>query len=192
MQSKQRGNVAVIMLGAVLGILLTIGGTFAYMYFHYANFAVTSEENIKKTWSDSQNVLAQYSLKIGEMAQVPAMYKKDLQDVYTAALSGRYGKDGSKAVFQFLKEQNPNLDPKLYRSVQEAMEAGRNKFEASQRLVLEHTTPYAIATKQPWSKFWLGIAGYPSINLDDYKVIQSEHSQETFKTGVDKGITLPH
>lgn len=190
MKHNQKGGAAVIVLVCLLGIVLTGIATFASMYFSYSNSAVTQEENIKKDWKDSQNILAQYTLKIGEMAQVPDQYKNDLKEVYAAALTGRYGQDGSKAVFQFLKEKNPDLDPALYRNIQEAMEAGRNKFEVSQRLVIEQTTIYSIDLRKPWSKFWLNLAGYPQINLDDYKPIQSVQSKETFETGIDKGIKL--
>ena len=34
----------------------------------------------------------------------------------------------------------------------------------------------------------LGLVGYPKIDLDDYKIITSEHAKETFESGVDQGI----
>ena len=37
---------------------------------------------------------------------------------------------------------------------------------------------------------WLRIAGYPKINLADYKVVTTDATEEAFKTGRDKPVQL--
>ena len=52
-----------------------------------------------------------------EAAQIPAMQRDDLIDVVESALSARYGEDGSQAMFQFIQEQNPNIDDQIKRRI---------------------------------------------------------------------------
>ncbi len=175
----------------VLGLLIVLGaGSAISSYVTAANYGNEQEQQIKASYKDMENILAQYTLKIAEIAQVPEMYRDDLQALYKEAIGGRYGAGGSKAVFQFLKEQNPQLDPVLYRAIQQAMEAGRNQFQNSQTKFIDIKRGYETSLGYVWQGFWMKLAGYPKINLADYKIISSEHAVESFKTGVDKPVKL--
>lgn len=41
-----------------------------------------------------------------------------------------------------------------------------------------------------WRGMWLGIAGFPKLDLDEIRIVKSEHSNESFSTGVDQGLKL--
>lgn len=155
-----------------------------------SNSAMTQEKQVVAQYDDMKNVLGQYSLKVSEAAQVPSMYKDDVKEVFTSAISGRYGKDGSKAMFQFLKEHNPNIDASLYKQIQQIIESGRNAFENKQRKFIDEKRQYETMLGYAVSGTILRMLGYPKINLAEYKIIESVHGQETFKTGVDKGMQL--
>ena len=45
------------------------------------------------------------------------MAKDDMKEVIETALTARYGQDGSKATWQWIKEQNPSVDPSLYKKL---------------------------------------------------------------------------
>lgn len=188
---NQNGNALVAVLVTV-GIIGVIVGTLVMTYFKYANMGVDYEKAISYQYEQNENILATHSQKIMEMAQVPTMYKDDVKEVYTAAIQGRYGADGSQAMMQWLKEQNPQLDPALYNRLQQVMEAGRNKFENGQAILLDKTRAYDTAISKPWSGFWLSFAGKPSngFNLDDYDIISSGHAQDVFESGVDNGVQI--
>ena len=181
----------------VLGILAAVALTVVASYVTNANYGVRAETAIKATWENNENILSQYSLKVMEVAQVPAMYTKQVKEVYTDVLAGRYGENGSQAMFQWLKEQNPQIDASLYSRIQQVMEAGRNEFRVAQTQLVDQKRSYLTNLGYVWKGFWLNLAGYPKIHVgfegdaDDYKVITSEYSNEAFKTGVDKGIQLP-
>src|SRR5690606_7192000 len=100
------------------------------------------ERQLEAIKTDNRNIYAQYGQKVLEVAQVPDMYIADVVKVTTAALEGRYGPDGSKAVFQWIQEQNPNVDPSLYRAVQQVIEAGRSDFENGQRRLIDVRRQY--------------------------------------------------
>merc|ERR1711974_67934 len=122
------------------------------------------EKGLEASYEDSQNVLSQYSLKIAESAQIPEMYTNDLKAVYTATVQGRYGEAGSQAMMQWIQEHNPNFDASLYKTIQQQIEAGRNKFEVSQRLVIEKKKIYETQLSYAVTGTLLRIMGFPKID----------------------------
>ena len=186
---KQKGNTLVTVL-VIVGILATVLIGAVGAYISNANYGNRAEQQIVAKYADNENILAQYSLKIAEMAQVPDMQRDDLSKVYKEAMQGRYGADGSKAVFQWLQEQNPQLNAEVYTRLQQTMEAGRTEFRVAQTELIDLKRGYQTNLGYVWKGFWLRLAGYPKIDLNKYNAITSEYAQEAFETGVDKGITL--
>lgn len=188
----QRGVAGLVFLGVVAAV----AGLIVASYVTNANYGNRAERTLEATWEDNENILAQYSLKVNEVVQVPAMMKDDFKEVYEAAMSGRYGSDGSKAMFQFFKEQNPQLDPTLYTKIQQIMEAGRNEFRVAQTRLVDQKRVYVTNLGYLWKGYWLEQAGYPTLNVgfqggtDDFAIITSEYAFEAFETGIDKGIVI--
>lgn len=188
----QKGVAGYVFLGVVVAIAFTLVAS----YITNANYGNHAERTIEATWADKENVLVQYSLKISEIAQVPAMYRNDIKDIYKDVLKGRYGDNGSQVMFQFLKEKNPQIDAGLYKNIQQAMKDGRNEFKVAQQTLIDQKRVYVTNLGYVWKGMWLGIAGYPILNVgfqggtDDFKTITSEYAIDAFATGVDKGITL--
>jgi len=181
---------AMISLAAVLGIFVLVAVFCVGSYINAYNYGNSTEAQIKAEYSNMENILGQYSLKVAEAAQVPAAYRDDLKTVVSAAMTGRYGQDGSKAVFQFIKEQNVQVDSSVYKQLQQTIEGGRNQFENSQTKFIDVKRVYETNLGSFWTGTWLKVAGYPKINLAEFKLISSEHAQDTFKTGVDKGLKI--
>jgi hypothetical protein len=177
-------------LGLIAAFLVLVVLVCGSAYVTSANYGNASEQALKAKVSDSQNILANYTTSIAEMIQVPEMYKKDLGDIIDKTFKGRYGDGGSKAMFQFIKEQNLNLDPSMYKNVQEKMEAGRNEFKDSQTSVIDLKRSYQTSLGSVWSGFWLARAGYPKMNLDEIQPVINDHTAEAFKTHRDEGIKL--
>lgn len=190
---KQAGitNTGLISIIAIVGILFAIVATAFGSYVSAYNYGNKAENQIKAEYEDMENILAQYSLKVTEAAQVPVMAKDDLKEVMAAAFTGRYGADGSKAVFQMINEQYPGqVDPGLYRNIQQIIEAGRNKFENAQTRFIDIKRDYTTNLGSLWRGFWMQAAGYPKIDLSKYVIISSNHAKDAFETKVDKGIKL--
>lgn len=186
---NQKGSGLIAVL-AILGVLIALGGFFAMNYIKYHNIGVQYEQRLKGVWSENTVVLNTYTTKVQEVAQVPGMYKEDLSSVIKDTFSGRYGKDGSKAVVQFIQEQNMNLDPSMYRQIQQVMEAGRNEFQTSQKMLIDVKMNYEAQLGYFWSGLWLGFAGYPKVNLDDYKILKTADVEAKMESGVDSVIKL--
>jgi hypothetical protein len=185
-----RGYVLVAMM-AIIGLFSIIGITMLIAYVSAANDGNRTEVALKAKWSDYEGVYAQYGQKVAELAGVTDMAKNDIVDVVKAALSGRYGPDGSKAVFQMIKEVNPSVDPSLYRTIQTEIISGRNELVQNGRQVLDIKRSYETKLGTMPGSFFYRMAGYPMIDLSIYKPISTERASETFKNGKESGTVIP-
>lgn len=172
---------------AVLGIVVFIGVVSFVTSHNYGNRA---EKELQAVYDNNKQILGQYTLKVQEAASVPAMYREDLSKVMNEALSARYGKDGSKAVFQWIKEQNIPFDSSMYTKIQQIVEAGRNEFQAAQTRLLDVKRVYETNLGYVWKGFWLNLAGYPKVDLSTFKAVTTESAEKAFKTGTDTPIKL--
>lgn len=177
----------IAVLGVVAVLILIVAGSYISNY----NYGNRAENTIKAEYSNMENILAQYSLKVMEVGQVPAMMRDDLSKVTKDAMSGRYGTNGSQAMFQWIQENYPGqVDASLYKQIQQVMEAGRNKFENAQTKFIDTKRQYETNLGYLWKGLWLRIAGYPKIDLSKYQIISSGHAKKAFETGVDEAIQL--
>lgn len=174
----------------VVGVILV--GTTVGVYTNYANFGNRTEQSLKAELQSNKAVLNNYTMKIREMAQVPDMYSDDLQKVIKETFQGRYGPQGSKAVFQFITEQNIPLDASMYKNLQQVMEAGRNDFLASQTKMLDMNRAYLTAQGNFFQGMMLRVAGYPSkdYNSKDYEPIVASEVNSKFENKQDAVIKL--
>lgn len=174
-------NVKTIAALAVTGVILLFGVSVLGMAFGFRTDCVRAEAGIKAQYDQNQNNYDNMWKKFKEMSQVNSMYVDDLKKVYDSALQGRYGKDGSKAVFQFLKEHNPDLNVSIYTKLQAAIEAGRNSFQAEQSQLIDKKREYETVLNGNTAliaNWW----GYPKIDLNKYSIVTSDTTDETFKS----------
>lgn len=189
---KQRGAIsgALVALIAVISFIVLVLFISVPSYITAANYGNRTERALEAKYADNENIYAQGTQAVIEIAQVPAMYTADLKSLVTADIQGRYGKDGSQATFQFLKERQLNLDPAMYRAIQQAMLAFRAKFENAQREILDQRRSYETAIGNVWEGFWLARAGYPKLDLKKFDIVTTDKARATFETKRDSGIQL--
>jgi len=177
---KQRGSLAVGLACAGIAAVLVVGGIGSYV--SAANYGNRAEQQLKAKYADNENVLSGGYQKLKGVAGVTKMATEDQINIFKAAIQGRYGADGSKAVFQMIKEQNPTVDAQLYRKVQQVVESTQDEFKVSQTQMLDIKRSYETELGTVWKGMWLGFAGYPKIDLSKYTIISSEGASEAFRT----------
>lgn len=174
--------IGIAALVVVLGLIAT--------YITTANYGNRAEQEIQATFENRSNVLAQYTLKMQEAAQVPEMYKNDFKEVIASAMQGRYGADGSRATFQWIKENNLQFDSSMHKRLQTLIEAGRNEYQREETRLIDVVRVYKTNLGYVWTGFWLKQAGYPKIDLDKYKPIITQNVQDALVTGVQAPLQL--
>lgn len=190
MNSSRDNSSRNIIILIAIAFVVVVGLTCSASYVNAYNYGNRAEQGLIAQENDAKNILATYTTKLMELVQIPKMYKKDLMDVIEKTFEGRYGKDGSKAVASFIQEKNMNLDPALYRNVQEAMEAGRNEFQHAQTDLIDQKRSYTTALGSFWQGFWLHRAGYPKIDLSKIQPVINAHTEKAFETHRDEGVQL--
>lgn len=186
---KQNGSVLVGAIIAIAIILcLAVPAIFGYVSAY--NLGNRTENQLNAMLENNENIYANGTQKVIEIAQVPTMYADQVSKVTREAIQGRYGQDGSKAVFQFLQEQNPQLDPAMFAKIQVVIEEFRNKFELAQRDMIDVKRMYNTQLGSLWTGFWLGVAGYPKVDMKKFEIVTTDRARQTFDTKRDQGINL--
>ncbi len=184
--SKLLGTVLISIGVFFLSILILVFG-----YVGFSNDANKFEVDIQAKYTDNKNVYDNGWKKVKEAAQVPDLQVEALQKVYASAMQGRYGADGSKAVFQFIKEQNPTIDQTTFIKIQQDIEAFRNEFQSNQtRLVSRKQAYQTFLTATSNGRFYNMLGGYPHIDLSKFDIVTSEKTETDFATKKSEPLTL--
>ena len=186
-QSKKINVGGIVAIGAA-ALLLIVGVS---SWLNAANTGAEQEAGLRATMDNNRQILATYGNTIGEMAQIPAIQRDNLNSVLETAFSARYGEGGSQAVFQFITENYPGtLDNTLYQNIQNQIVAGRREFQQNQTALLDKKRVYEIMLNRPISGFWLKLAGYPKVDLATIRAVSSARADAVFETGQDNGLTI--
>jgi hypothetical protein len=178
-------------------VLLSVGGLallFFVIYlasaFGYRGDCNRMEQRLKARLESNKSSLATHINIVREMVQVPEMYRDDFAKVIEADMQGRYGKSGSGATMQWIKERNLNFDSSLYTKIQTAIEAGRTRFHADQEQLMDIKREYETllgGNKAVFVAMWFD---YPKIDLSQFKVITNAETDTAFSTGQSEPLKL--
>jgi hypothetical protein len=187
-ENKSNSKLGVISVAVISAVVIaTLVGSYITAY----NQAVVFESGISTTDKGTRTALSTYTLTLKDLAQVPEMMVDDLVRYADAVYSGRYGEEGSKALVQFITEQNQNLDTKTYDQIAAVMQSGRKEFQLGQDKKTEQCEQYDRARDFLWQGFWIKRAGFPKKNIEELcKLVLDKSTNEAFRTHEVESIKL--
>lgn len=192
-QKKKMGTgvIIAIIFSIIFGLMVLVVGIGVMAYVGASNKGNQMENSIDELRQNSASNLSNLTQSIQEQAQVPEMATDHLKQIIEAQMSGRYGQDGSKAVFQFLKEQNLQVDQRMYLNIQATMSGGRKEFEITQNRLMSTCRAYKNELGNVWSGFWMRLAGYPKADLKTVcRAVTDTKTDAAFETGQQTKISL--
>lgn len=146
------------------------------------NTCILLEASIVAQYSQNQNNYDNFFKKVKEVAKVSDKYSASFKELYDNVMKGRYGENGSVATFQWLQENNPTLDPSIYKQIQQVIESGRNDFEYNQKMLIDKKRNYQVYIQQFPNSFIAGFLGFPKIDLKQFDIVTSETTEVAFAT----------
>lgn len=171
-------------LGAKLGIaggglLAVILVVVFVMNITYQNAYERIDQDIQAQYKKIESNYEKMSRVILQQAGILNKYSNDFKEIYKGMMTGRYGKDGSKAMWQWIKEQNPQIDATLYAKLMTTVEAQRTVFDRAQQkvsnMVAESNKMLKVA---PSSWFVDG-------EIKEAKIVSSTQTKMITETGID-------
>ena len=173
-------------LGAIVAIALVFFiAIYVVMNISYSNKEIrlknlvtaqveTRDANYDKTWK-----------VISQQVQLTEKYADDFKEVYKGMLQGRYGENGSQAMWQWIKEQNPQLDASMYRNVQNTIEAQREQFFVEQKKLISMDREHKNL-RETFPGSWF-VGDRPGV---EFNIITSAKTKQVAETGEENDVDL--
>lgn len=180
-------NITAIILGAILLIAVTLGGTI----LGKRATIVSLEESIDAQYISNQSNYDQMVKSAKEMVQVTDMYAEDFERIYKGLVEGRYsseeGQQQLKTLFKVVQESNPNLDPQVYTTLQRELSANRKVFDNKQVAMSDKVREYNTYVRKNF--ITSSILNKKAKDMKEY-VVTSEETSEAFSSGESEAIEL--
>lgn len=181
-------KIVIAIMASILVLVLSVGGIAFSSYASHHDLGNRSEQLIVAEYERSQNIMSRTATTVMDVAKIADTYAEQVQSLVRETMTGRYGDDGSEAVVQWIQEQNIEIDSEMYRDISRVVQSGRQDFSNAQDRVIDVKRSYETNLGGLWSGFWLSVAGYPKINLNDYNIILDESTRERFESGTDRSF----
>lgn len=177
---KSNKGIGIVLLIAVGVAIASIG---VYTISVRNNF-VNLEERLDAKNEDTKNVYASISNSLKTEGLAVEKYNDTVIKAIEAAISGRYGKDGSQAAMQWIQENNPTIDPSITQKLMAVIEANYQKFETAQTEKLDIVREYKTQLRVFPNNIVAGVFNYPTKDLSKIgKVITNAATNKAFESG---------
>jgi len=171
-------------LGAKLGIaggglLAVIALVIFIMDISYQNAYERIDQDIEAQYKKIESNYEKMSRVILQQAGIVNKYSNDFKEIYKGMMTGRYGEKGSQAMWQWIKEQNPQIDSAIYQKLMTTVEAQRQEFDRMQKKVSDMVAESNKMLRTAPSKWFVdGV-------IKEAKVVSSSKTKVIMDTGID-------
>lgn len=178
-------------IGSIVALLLIAGLSLFATYQSVHDNAISWEATLEKKNGETEAVLSRVTVSVQQTAGVVEIYASDVKDAIKAAVEGRYGKDGSKAVFQMIQEKNPTVSDKLYLKLADLIGGGQKEVQIIQTQKLEVCASYKKELGYLIRGGILRFQGFPKADLVlQCRVISDSATRGAMETGLQQPIKL--
>lgn len=185
-------------VASVVGLIFLILVCFGFGYIGWSNGANKFEADIPAQYQQMQNVYDNGWKQVMEENQIADKYADQVKDIFQGIMTGRYGANGSQAIFQMIKEDNPKVDASLLKKVQESIERFHAEFSASQTQIIALKQSYqTYITATTSGRLYNGFGSYPHIpcgippgSADKYQIVTSGKTQTDFENHKSEALDL--
>ena len=162
--------------GSLIAIILLIGFVMNITYQNaYERIGQDIDAQYKKIETDYEKM----SRVILQQAGILNKYSTDFKDIYKGMMTGRYGEKGSQAMWQWIKEQNPQIDASIYQKLMTTVEAQRTIFSRNQEKVASMVAESnKMLTTAPSKWFVEG-------EMKVARIVSSSKTKVIMETGID-------
>lgn len=180
-----------IIISSIIALLVLVGLSIFTTYQSVHDNAVSWEATLEKKNGETEAVLSRVTVAVQQTAGVVEIYANDVKEVISAAVQGRYGKDGSKAVFQMIQEKNPTVSDKVYLKLADLIGGGQKEVEIVQVQKLEVCAAYKKELGYLVRGAILRFAGFPKADLAlECRVISDSATRSAMETGLQQPVKL--
>ena len=180
-------NSKVLKIIAVIGIVFVIGLIFVGKLFGTLNREADLRTRIEATQKRAEVTFDKTWRTTKQVAGVADKYTETLKEVVQGTFTGRYGDGGSKAMFQFLKEANPQIDSSIFKQVMATVEVYNAEFAAAQKDLIADSQEHNQIMNRPISGTVLSMLGKRKIEI---KLVTSTATENAYKTGKNDDVDL--
>ena len=183
---NQNGSVGVYFMIGMFIMMCVIGGIVAMQAVSFHDNSIQAEIAIKAKDKSNSAEFDTHFTTVKEMMQVTDAYASDFKKTYTEIMEGRYA-DKPQVMMNWIKEQNPNLDSKMYEKVQNQILIGRKDFKNAQQELVDQVRAYESTLNVVSGKLMNTVVGmasekFPRIDLEHYTPVISENTAKAFET----------
>ncbi len=176
---NQRGTLALkLSVGSAAFVVLALLVVFI-MNISYQNIYERIDQDIQAQYKKIESNYEKMSRVILQQAGILNKYSTDFREIYKGMMQGRYGKDGSKAMWQWIKEQNPQIDSALYAKLMTTVEAQRTGFDRQQGKVTDMIAESNKMLKVAPARWFV------NGEIKEAKIVSSSNTKVIMETGID-------
>lgn len=174
-------------LASFFAIIIAIAGFLFAAYVSIHDKSAGYETRIQGSYDQARIRLGNHENVVMEMFQIDTASRDHARKIVRETMEGRYGPNGSQAVFQMLTEAQIPIDESNRAKIMNAIEAGRNQYMTSQENMISIVTNYRGELNTVWFGTIARIAGFPKIDLNKYKGISTARGDSVFEAGQEEG-----
>lgn len=182
------GLVAGLLLLVVLGGIIVGGG-----WISTSNKYGTLLSNVESQWDRNRNELSTTVTMVQELLGVKKQRDAALERIIEMNMSGRYGAEGSKAMQQWITENNIQYDPTLDNRLFDIIAGRRESFQMSQNRIVDYQEQYKLMIRTMPSMFFASFLMGKTMDdpiLTEHAILTNKDVDQDFKTSTMSAIKI--